>query len=634
MKNPAYRLAYLFIFLFSATPILAQEDSVLAEKLNRLNAYPDLIVTNGKITTMDRAMSEVEAMAVRDGRILALGSNDDVLFLSGPSTRILDVKGKRVLPGLIDGHTHPHLWAVEHWLGAEGEETARRYNDLQLKMVYATGDNEQELLTSLERVIRQRAQELGPGKWIWVVLFAKDDVAESRNITWPMIGGSITKEFLDRLAPDNPTMVYGNTAIAPSVNNTLAAQEMTRLLGREMFQLPARTGVLYDILFRKKPEVVADFLKRELLTCVAPQGITTFGNHYYGTPSIMKATRLLYERGELPTRWAWWWGTIWNTKYGGGAPGEQDDFSPIYRYLGDFRGIGNDYIWNAGVSNETWEDRSPNGFSCTTAEAPPGVTPPVTRTTTPCPDQINFEQSSGYRNVRSALESGLRIGFLHGYTDGTYDGLFRLIEEAIGSGNVTLDEVKAVRISLDHNPIIRPDQAQKMAYYGIMPGFNGYQVRSWSKGGIFLSVFGEEYMKWIAPVRTLVKAGVHVVFNTDAHLTKVPLQSKDMDYPDEWDGSYWAFLEFFLTRRMPDQDILYNQAEALDRITLMKAATIWGAEQLLREDQIGSLETGKLGDFIVIDKDYFTIPADEVHTIKTLLTVVGGEIVYQAEGAL
>ena len=120
MENPAYRLAYLLVFLFSAAPILAQEDSVLAEKLNRLNAYPDLIVSNGKIATMDRAMSEVEAMAIRDGRILALGSNDDILFLSGPATQILDAKGKRVLPGLIDSHTHltyhpaiPNVWEQE-----------------------------------------------------------------------------------------------------------------------------------------------------------------------------------------------------------------------------------------------------------------------------------------------------------------------------------------------------------------------------------------------------------------------------------------------------------------------------------------------------------------------------------------
>jgi len=65
-------------------------------------------------------------------------------------------------------------------------------------------------------------------------------------------------------------------------------------------------------------------------------------------------------------------------------------------------------------------------------------------------------------------------------------------------------------------------------------------------------------------------------------------------------------------------------------VSAMKAATIWGAEQVLREDHIGLLEVGKLADFIVIDKDYFTIPEDQIGTIKTLLTAVGGKTVYRA----
>ena len=81
---------------------------------------------------------------------------------------------------------------------------------------------------------------------------------------------------------------------------------------------------------------------------------------------------------------------------------------------------------------------------------------------------------------------------------------------------------------------------------------------------------------------------------------------------------------------MPSNGLVYNKAEALDKNTMMKAATIWSAELLMKDKDIGTLEDGKLGDFIVLDKDYFAIPADQVHTIKTLLTVVGGETVFQA----
>ena len=160
-----------------------------------------------------------------------------------------------------------------------------------------------------------------------------------------------------------------------------------------------------------------------------------------------------------------------------------------------------------------------------------------------------------------------------------------------------MEEVRALRISTEHSPMIRPDQIQKIAHYNIMPDFNGYQVQGNIKGGAFLKAYGERYMTWMAPMKSLVDAGVHPVFNTDAHLTKVPVEWKDMDYPPQWEGNIWGFIEFFVTRRMPHDGITYARQEAMDRVSMMKAATIWGAEQVLREKEIGSLEVGKASRF-------------------------------------
>ncbi len=621
-------------FLYVSERAQGQSAADLSRKLQRLQAYPEIIVVNGKISTIDERMTEVEAMAVKNNRILALGTNDEIRFLAGPNTEVLDAKGRRVLPGLIDSHTHPHLWAVEHWLGAEGDFAAKRYNDPQLQIFYAKGNDQATVLRELERIVRERVRVLGPGKWIWTSVFGGNSLPESRNIVYALfpqrgpVGGSggpsapLTREFLDTLAPDNPLMVMTGEAIGPAANNTRAKEEMEKILGTEMVGLQARTSVTYDILFRGRSEEAADFLKRELLECVVAQGITTFGNHYYGSPSIFKIYNRLYQQGELPVRWAWFVG-------GGNAQGDPDFF---YRNLGDFRGIGNDYIWNAGIANEGWEwgPQGEGGIgTCTAAVTNPNN--PV-ELYIPCsdPKATDYEQYKGFREVRSALESGLRIGYLHVYSDGTMDALIDLIEKSIADGKVTLEEVRAARISTEHNPMLRPDQAAKMARYGIMPGFNGYQVQGDIKGGAFLKAYGEQYMSWMAPMKTLADAGVRVVFNTDAHLHKVPPESKDMDYPPQWDGNIWGFIEFFITRRMPHDGITYQRSEALDRATLMKAATIWGAEQVLNEKNIGSLETGKLADFIVIDKDYFTIPEDQIGTIKTVLTAVGGKVVFRA----
>lgn len=612
-----------------------------ASLLERLHAYPDLIVVNGSIHTMDNSLSQVQAMAIRDHRLLALGTNDEIRQLAGPRTEVLDVKGRTVTPGLIDSHTHPHVWAVEHWLGAEGDFGAKQYHDPEMQIFYAKGNDPVELLRNLERIVRDRAQALGHGKWIWVSVFGGNGIPESRKLVWPLFrpaqagaSGTISRDLLDTLAPNNPLLVFAAEAIGPEVHNTLAKEEMIKMLGYEAGGLNARSAVPYDIFFRGRPDDAADFVKRELLTCIVPQGITTFSNHYYGAPSIMKIFRLLYQRGELPVRWAWWEGTLWGNQLNGRSDivGDNGDMRFFYRNLGDFRGIGNDYIWNVGVSNEAWE----TGLSCTEAKPLAAATNSTGKFNADivgalrpdCSVPVDYDKLGGYRNVRAALESGLRIGFLHAYSEGTYEALFHMLDQEIASGRISLDQIRALRISTAHNPIIRPDEVSRIAKYNIRPGFNGYQVQGDIKGGGFLKAYGEKYMSWIAPMKSLVDAGTHPVFGTDSHLHKVPIWSKEMDYPAEWDGNIWAYIEFFVTRRMPDGRI-YNAAEKMDRNSMMKAATIWGAEELLNEANIGSLEPGKLADFIVIDKDFFTIPGDQIHTIRTLLTVVGGKVVYR-----
>src|SRR5438477_10473261 len=92
----------------------AQNSADLAKKLDILNAYPDAIVVNADIHTMDANLTRVQAMAVRNERILLLGTNDQVRFLAGPKTQIIDTKGRVVIPALVDSHTHPNLWGVQH----------------------------------------------------------------------------------------------------------------------------------------------------------------------------------------------------------------------------------------------------------------------------------------------------------------------------------------------------------------------------------------------------------------------------------------------------------------------------------------------------------------------------------------
>lgn len=233
-------LLFLAAIAYGRTSPVAhgQSASDLTRKLDLLKAYPDTIVVNGEIHTINNQLTEMQAMAVKNGRILAVGMNDEIRFLAGPRTEVLDAKGRVVLPGLIDGHTHPHVWAVEHWMGAggnaAGDWAVKRYNQPEMKIVYARGNDQAEVLRSLERLVRQRAQELGPGKWIWVTAFAKSNIVESREIVEPLFQraggepGTISRKFLDTLAPNNPLQVFNSEIIGGDAHNTKAKEEMEK----------------------------------------------------------------------------------------------------------------------------------------------------------------------------------------------------------------------------------------------------------------------------------------------------------------------------------------------------------------------------------------------------------------------
>ncbi|OFV97792.1 MAG: hypothetical protein A3F68_13035 [Acidobacteria bacterium RIFCSPLOWO2_12_FULL_54_10] len=609
-------------------------------KLEMLRAYPDVILVNGKIHTIDASMSEAEALAIRSERIVAIGKTADIQSLAGPNTRVIDAKGRHVLPGLIDGHTHPNLWGAEHWMGAEGEATSKRYNDPQMKWSSVRGNNHAELLRALEQTLRQRAQEMGPGKWIVAKLFGGNTLPESRRIMQGLFAsdgpkGPLTVQFLDVIAPNNPVQLYATEAIGQTESNSMAKKIMQDRLGYVATGIFARTVVPFEILLRDRWEDMADMLKREILECLSYQGVTTYGDRYDRSPAVLKAYNLLYQKNDMPIRHAYFseGGSNTTSKFNNTAYNDV-----IIRLLNqemiDIRGIGNDYIWNAGVANEGWE----GGLSCTKATILPnsavkaeqgdwsvadGIQPD-------CAKAIAYEEKKGYAAVKAGVENGLRIGFLHGYSDGTYDAIFNMLDGLVTSGKMTLEQIRALRISTEHNPIIRPDQAASFGKYNLYPSVNGYQIQGDIKGGAFLKAYGEQYMGWMLPVKSLANAGVHVVFNTDAHLGRnIPPQWKDMDYDKQWDGNIWAFMQFFASRVMPSSGVIYSKNEAIDKVTLIKAATIWGAEQLLNEKNIGSLEIGKLGDFIVMNKDYFATPDDQIGTVRALLTVVGGKETYR-----
>jgi hypothetical protein len=395
----------------------------------------------------------------------------------------------------------------------------------------------------------------------------------------------------------------------------MAEKIMEEVLVREVFGLRALYLVLFDIILRGRVEAIADLIKIEMETCLIPYGITTVVGHIE-SPETLRALSWLDRRGEMPVRWGW------VHRIGYSLARDPVEF---YSLIGDTRGQGGDFFWNIGAGEESWESR--DSYSCT--QATPRNPDQKRFRYSPCPADpagIRYD-ARGYQALEATVEAGLRPTFLHAYVDGTYDALFRLLDDAVRDGRVTLEQIREARIGLEHNQVVRPDQIEKIAKYGLYLSFQGYQLQDRNKGLSYLNEYGERYLKWMMPVKSLMDAGVKVTFNTDVHLARTTPEARMLAFPPSWDNSVWPLYEFFMTRKIGER--VFSPEQAVDRLQVIKAATNTGAEYALRERDLGSLEPGKLADFIVIDKDYFSIPVEEIHTINNLLTAIGGKIVYR-----
>jgi predicted amidohydrolase YtcJ len=561
---PVRTLALLAFVLLWVAPVLA--------------ADADLILHGGKIVTVDPSFSIVEAVAVKDGRIVAVGTNAEVLTAErGPKTRLIDLKGQTVLPGLTDAHVHP--------LGAALSELNAPFEVLRS-------------FADIGSYIRQQAARTPKGQWIQVPKTFPGRLVEMRMPD---------RTVLDASA-DHP--VFYDASYASAVNSyALRMSGVTRhtpappgsrivkdASGEPNGILVGRAASLIKNAPRPRSfseleqiNALEQMLKRYAaagLTSIGDRGTTTEAYALYGILKkqnrlpvrIVMTARLRADEIERST---------WTT-------GQGDEWLK----WGSFK-VGLDGGMNAGTAFMR-EPYGPFGAQLF------GIDDPNNR------GVINFTPDALLDVMRSAYTKGWQLS-AHSQGGGAVDTLMTTFE--------TLNEEKpiaATRSHWIHASFLSRDAIDRAKRTGVLvdvqPGWLHFDGASVSK------VMSKEAMRYFIPLRSLVDAGVIFAGGSD-HMVGWEKNSAI--------NAFNPFLGMWIavTRKTTQRAVIHPE-ERLTREEALKMYTVWAAYLQHAERVRGSIETGKLGDFVVIDRDYLTCPEDAIRSIEPVMTIVGGRIVY------
>ncbi|MSO19730.1 MAG: hypothetical protein EXQ56_04590 [Acidobacteria bacterium] len=570
----------------------------------KLVGYPDMIVYNGKIYTMDdestttRVGTIVQAVAIRGDEFLAIGTNAEMLDLAGPNTEKIDLKGQVVIPGIVDAHTHIHNNELNYWVG-QHPEVLDKYS----RNFVIPGNKDADITKGIEIVLKESMSNAPKGQWAFLNLNANEGGSGMGRGVGYVQDHIMPLANLNKLAPTNPVFVAAHPAYMINDAARKAIKELYGFepvvgIGEEMDENQQGGLVLYaralivDGYFKDHIPELAQIIEDGLLKNAAT-GITTFTSHMMGL-RFMDGYRHLDNAGRLPVRFAF-------THYYGFQ--DNPDPAAFYTRLGDFAGMGSKWFWTTGVGVGNIDDGPP--MFCSTMEAPQEV-----KKREYCKNAPGTSQGAG---IYAAILSRNRVALGHAYADKGVDYFMDAIEQGMKEQPwMTLDYVRSRRFSSDHCGFYpRPDQIPRMAKLGYLISCGGNVLdRSYP----WLKLYGlQQYENRISPIKSLVDGGVRVVFENEAGVAGTKGRT------------YFNDVVPLITRKNHAGQMVAPQ-EAVDRVILMKMMSSWPSYYMLREDKIGTIAPGKWADFVVLNKDYFSVPVDDIAGIYPWMTVSGGKI--------
>jgi len=547
-------------------------------------APADLILHGGKIVTVDSRFSVRQALAVRGDRIVLVGSDRDVLRLKGPKTEVVDLDGKMVLPGLIDSHTHP--------------------TDASM-IEFDHPVPEMETIADVLAYIRSRAAALPEGQWIQVRQVFITRLKEQR---YP------TREELDRAAPKHPVLF----STGPDASlNTLALKLSgidrdfkvtdggTGVVEKDASGEP--TGILRNLTRYVKvtspPRRATEADQRRQLLALfrdyLASGITTIGDRNASASAIARY-QALHAEGQLPLRIG--------VSHGVGNLGPVDKIQedirkvaehPLRRGDAMLRIVGIKMFLDGGMLTGSAYMREPWGVSKMYS-----ITDPHYHGVLFIPKERLLPM------VRTAVESGLQFT-AHSVGDGAVHALLDAYEEVNRER-----AVRPTRPCITHSNFMSKEAIEKAARLGVAVDIQP----AW----LFLDThtlaaqFGYDRLRYFQPLKSLAAAGVVAGGGSD-HMQKIGSLRSINPY-NPFLGMWTA-----ITRKSKSYERPLHPEEALSREQAIRFYTGNNAYLLFKEKEVGSLEAGKLADFIVLDRDVLRCPVDDIRSTKVLSTYVNGK---------
>jgi len=524
---------------------------------------PDTVLLNGKVVTLDARSTTQEAIAVRDGRIIAVGTTADIRKLAGPATRVIDARGRTVIPGLIDSHLHAIRAALSfstevNWIGARSLEEA------------------------LGR-IRAASRTMKPGSWLIV--------AGGWNVQQFEENRRPTQAELTAVAPNNPVYVqlgYGWAMLNPLAHKTLGISSETDLPAGGRFERDASgtptgavTGAqnaivsLFDRLpkptFTEQVEGTKAFfreLNRLAITGAGDPG----GNNL--TSTDYEALFKVWRDKAMTVRVTY--------TLNGQTPGKEfDELRDLTGLLP--MGFGDDMLRFNGLGERITVAMNNNN----------------------APTQA--DKDAYYRIVRWAAERGMSLT-MHWGNDASVDHLLSIFERV----NKEIP-IAPLRWSIAHLNDASVDSLRRMKALGV--GWT-MQDAMYFGGEQFIKQAGADAARRTPPVETARKMGVVVGAGTDAHRV----------------ASYNPFtaLQWLLDSKTVGGVAMRGPEEIPSRMDALRFYTLGSAWFSFDENARGSLEVGKLADCAVLSDDYMTVAVEKIGGLESVLTMVGGKIVYSA----